>query len=226
MDWRQRIDGYCERVGWAFWAEPANAITNGAFVIAGVLLLIYARRRRRLDAPVTFLGGVICVIGVGSFLFHTIATAWAALLDTIPIMVFILGFFTISMQRYFGLSWGKATLAMVAFLAGMIGLAAGLRELIGPDAGGSESYFPALLALIIVGGLLRIRDHPAARSMLIAGGLCALSLVFRTLDQPICQAFPLGTHFLWHLLNASVLGTLMLGLIHHGHTENRPAIAR
>ncbi|NJN40478.1 MAG: hypothetical protein HC807_06085 [Gammaproteobacteria bacterium] len=32
-----------------------------------------------------------------------------------------------------------------------------------------------------------------------------MSLTFRTLDRDLCAAIPLGTHFLWHLLNAVVL---------------------
>jgi hypothetical protein len=33
----------------------------------------------------------------------------------------------------------------------------------------------------------------------------AVALVFRTIDTPICRAWPSGTHFVWHLLNALVM---------------------
>jgi hypothetical protein len=36
-------------------------------------------------------------------------------------------------------------------------------------------------------------------------GIFSLSLVLRTVDAAICPAFPLGTHFIWHLLNGLVL---------------------
>jgi hypothetical protein len=29
------------------------------------------------------------------------------------------------------------------------------------------------------------------------------------MDQAVCAAFPLGTHFIWHLLNAAVLLVLL-----------------
>jgi hypothetical protein len=46
------------------------------------------------------------------------------------------------------------------------------------------------------------RQREAARfSMLAAAGALGLGLVFRTLDQEVCPALPIGTHFLWHSLN-------------------------
>lgn len=28
-----------------------------------------------------------------------------------------------------------------------------------------------------------------------------MSLFFRTIDMAVCESIPIGTHFLWHLLN-------------------------
>ena len=39
------IDLYCDRTGPEFWSEPVNALTNLAFVIAGLWGLREARRR-------------------------------------------------------------------------------------------------------------------------------------------------------------------------------------
>jgi hypothetical protein len=38
--------------------------------------------------------------------------------------------------------------------------------------------------------------------MLGATSVFVIALTFRTLDDAICPMFPVGTHFLWHLLNA------------------------
>ena len=40
------------------------------------------------------------------------------------------------------------------------------------------------------------------RIALITGCLFLMALTARTLDMPLCGLFPLGTHFLWHLLIA------------------------
>ena len=60
---------------------------------------------------------------------------------------------------------------------------------------------------------LRRRAPDAARGLAIGAGLLAASLVFRSIDRAVCPAFPLGTHFLWHLLNAVMLGWMILVLV-------------
>ncbi len=57
--------------------------------------------------------------------------------------------------------------------------------------------------------------------MLGAAVVFALSMSARTLDWELCQATawggrPIGTHFLWHLLNATVLYVLVRTAILHG----------
>ena len=47
-------------------------------------------------------------------------------------------------------------------------------------------------------------------------GLFAVSSAFRTLDAAVCSLVPLGTHFLWHLLNALVLFLLLDSLRQRG----------
>ena len=76
MDWTQQIDGYCERVDFSFWAEPVNAVTNLAFLIAAFILW---RRIKGQGMPLAMgLVVIMAVIGIGSFLFHTFATQWAS----------------------------------------------------------------------------------------------------------------------------------------------------
>jgi hypothetical protein len=46
-------------------------------------------------------------------------------------------------------------------------------------------------------------------NVLAAGATLAVSLFFRSIDNAICESVPLGTHFLWHLLNGLVLYLLL-----------------
>ncbi len=218
MDWTRRIDAYCERLSEAFWAEPFNAITNIAFIIAATVALMRASRQGRLDTPVLLLSLNAFAVGIGSFLFHTFATRWAAVADTGPIMLFILGYFTVALNRFGGLAWWKAALGMLGFLAVMIGLAWLFRILLHEYIGGSQSYFPALLALLAMGSWLVAtgRNAPAGRWLMRGAGVFAVSLTFRTLDGPLCDIWPIGTHFMWHLLNGTLLGMLLWALIEHG----------
>lgn len=216
MDLSRRIDGYCERVGPEFWAEPLNAVTNGSFLLAALICLLTALRAGRLDAPVGWLVVLMAIIGTGSFLFHTFATVWAAIADTTPIMIFILSYFAIAMNRFAGFGWGRSLLLMAAFFFAMGALSAGLRPLIGDVVGGSQSYFPAFFALLGVGLWLRARSHPAGPWLVGVAGVFAVSLTFRTLDGPLCESVAIGTHWLWHILNGAVLGMLTLAVIRHG----------
>jgi hypothetical protein len=214
--WHTHIDGYCERTDFSFWSEPINAVTNAAFLIAAAIVLVGLLRRGRLEAGTGLLLAILTAIGVGSFLFHTFATRWAALADVLPIALFILTYLVLTLRRAFALAWLWAGLIGVAFLPASGALAAGIGQLTQGALGGSSGYVPALLALAVCAGLLWRRQPRFARGLLVAAGLFLLSLTFRTLDAPLCQAIPSGTHFMWHVLNGTLLGWLIWVLAHLG----------
>ena len=225
MDWTRQINNYCERLGPEFWAEPVNAITNGAFFVSAAIAFVIGWRSGRLDGPVLWLIGVLSAIGLGSFLFHTYAQVWSAIADTTPIALFILSYFAIAMNRFVGLGWGMAALATVGFLVALAVTSAGLRPLLLPLIGGSVGYVPALLGLLAVGAWLRLLKREAATWLFAAAGVFTVSLTFRTLDMPYCEYLPFGLHFLWHILNAVVLGVLLIAVIRHGRAPSPPAPA-
>lgn len=176
--------------------------------------------------PALWLAGNAITVGIGSFLFHTVAQPWAGAADTIPILIFILGFFTVVMNRFVGLGWGWAAVATLGFLIAFVALSTVLRMTVGPYIGGSQSYFPAAMALIGVGWWLGARrDHPAGPALMTAGGVFCVSLVFRTLDGPICDWLPIGTHFLWHLFNGLVFWILLRAVVRHGRLAPARAAA-
>lgn len=198
----EHIDLYCERTGPEFWSEPINALTNLAFILAAATAVWLWRRDHADDRPALLLIAIICAIGTGSFLFHTYATLWAMLADVIPITIFIYVYFFLAMRRMVGLGVAGALGVTVAFFAASYVFGA-----VTPRGFlyGSGSYLPAWAAIVAVGLMLHRRGHPAAPGLLAAGVVLAVSLTFRTLDQPLCDAIPIGTHFLWHTLNGVVL---------------------
>ena len=201
----ETLDLYCERAGSGFWAEPLNAATNLAFV-AVALLVVREWLRRKDDIPVLLLALVTCGIGVGSFLFHTLATGWSSIADVAPIAVFIVGFFLLAMRRFFGLGIGWALAATAGFLVASVASVPVFETLFG----GSAAYMPALIGLVGVGALMAARDDPRASGLLVAAIIFSVSLAFRIVDEPLCATFPIGTHFMWHILNAAVLYVAML----------------
>ena len=80
---------------------------------------------------------------------------------------------------------------------------------------GSVGYTPVVILLAAYAAMLWRGSPSTARGLALAAAVLCLSLAFRTLDAGICAAFPLGTHFLWHLLNGALLGWLILVLARH-----------
>jgi len=111
MELTRQMDGYCERLDPGFWAEPVNALTNAAFLVAALVMW----RRSAGIAEARWLAGVLFAIGVGSFLFHTFATVWAVISDVVPILVFTLSYIWLAMRDYFCLSVLWSSLLTVAF---------------------------------------------------------------------------------------------------------------
>lgn len=227
--WSDRIYAYCERgLSPAFWAEPLNAISNAAFIIAALLaLMAWQRWRHDLSGKPRRAGTelllilVVVVIGIGSFLFHTYATRWAVVADVVPITVFMLVYLGYVLRRFIGLRW-PATLLWVFVFAMALRYADMVRCGSAPCLNGSVGYLPALAVLAGIGTWLGCRGHPAARWILGGAAIFAVSLTFRTLDSSLCPQTALfagrrlGTHFIWHMLNATLLYVLLLAAIRHG----------
>jgi hypothetical protein len=204
MDWSKPLDLYCERTDASFWSEPVNAVSNAAFLIAAAAAFHLWRRGDRADWPALALIAVVAVVGVGSFVFHTVATRAAILADVIPIAVFIYGYLLLALIRFLHFRCIAAGAIVVAFAAS----AQALSALAPPRLlNGSVGYLPALAALIAVA--LAAKEQGARRSLGLAALVFAISLGFRTADIALCPEFPLGTHFVWHVLNAVVLFMLL-----------------
>jgi hypothetical protein len=209
MDWLAQIDAYCERLGPGLWAEPVNAVTNAAFLIAAAVVW----RRTTGQGHARLLAVILALIGFGSFAFHTAATRIAALADVLPIAAFILVYIHAATRQMLGLG----PVAALAVTAAALPLIAGGAALFGQiDWLGSSAGYAPVPVLILVYAALTARRAPAtARGLAQGAGLLIVSLTFRTLDGPLCGSIPLGTHFLWHILNAVMLGHMIAVLVRH-----------
>lgn len=225
MNWSERVDIYCERLDPSFWSEPLNAISNAAFIIAAMICLMKARQIGRTDALTMLLVVILFAIGVGSFLFHTLANRWAGLADTLPIVLFILVYLYAATARYLRAPWFMAALSPIGFIGFAI-LFARMWSNYLPSLNGSQGYFPVLIVLIFYGVILAKRGHPAATGLIAAAALFSLSLTFRSLDQATCGVLPIGTHFLWHIFNGILLGVVLMAFVRHGAPQVAEADAR
>lgn len=201
MDWTRAVDGYCERMGPEFWAEPVNAVTNLAFVLAAAFMW------RRTFGLGRALCGILALIGVGSFLFHTFAQAWAGMADVLPILLYVLVYIYAANRDFWGLGrW--AALGLTALFFPYAAATVPLFSMI-PGLGGTAAYAPVPTLIALYAVLLRHRAPQTARGLMIGVLILLLSMAARTLDDALCTVLPFGTHFLWHLLNAVMLGRMI-----------------
>lgn len=206
--------GYCERLSGAFWAEPLNAVSNAAFLLAALAALLLLRRQGRRDWPVESLTMLVALVGIGSFLFHTMPQRWTLLADVVPIQLFALCYFGLALNRFLRLSPLVAAIGALLFLAACFGLASGLAPLLPAGMRGSAGYGGFLIGLFGVALAARSRgDGATAARIAIAGLVFALSLTFRSLDSVLCGAIPSGLHWGWHLLNGLLLYLLLRAAI-------------
>ncbi len=209
------LDVYCERAGAAgFWAEPLNALTNLAFIVAAAVVGLRLARASGLDWrngwDLWLLTLLLAAIGVGSGLWHSFATRWGLLADVLSITLFINLYLLSFGWRVLGLRWVGLPLLWLGYQVASFGL----LTVVSPDAlNGSVGYLPALAFLLGFAWWLRRTQHPLWRAVAVAAMLFAVSLSFRTLDMALCAALPLGTHFMWHLLNAALLFVLVNALV-------------
>ena len=236
MTFGERVFLYCERgSSEALFAEPINAVSNAAFLLAALagFLLVLRRPPEERNADQFLLPVLVLFIGLGSLAFHLYADRGTALADVVPISLFMLVYFGFALNRFLGVPPAWTTLAVLGFTAivaitmqvrcgeDFIGFPGSGVEGVKPCLNGSLFYFPALVALMVVGLILSERGHKAAPWLLWAAAIFALSIALRSLDLALCdkavfEGRKVGTHFAWHVLNALALFLLLRASLEGG----------
>lgn len=190
---------YRERLGDpAFWAEPLNALTNASFLIAACFAWELSSRRNTNTRTTIVLLFLASLIGVGSFVFHTVPNYFTMWLDVIPIASFQILFLWLAGSKMLGLSL-RATIALVVGVTGLSFVFFPMNQ----PLNGSMFYLPVFTAMLTIGLLLSRRFTHERYLLVAAAGCFALAITARTVDMMVPWAF--GTHFLWHSLNGVVV---------------------
>ena len=229
MNFGEHVFLYCERgTNEALLAEPINAVSNVAFLLAALvgLQLVMWRPPEERSPDLFLLPVLVLFIGLGSLAFHLYADQGTALADVLPISVFMLVYLGFALNRFLAVPPGFTVLLVIGFAAivamtgqvrcwdGGIGIPGPEIQSAKPCLNGSIFYLPALIALIIVGLFAEERRHRAAPYLLWAAAIFAVSITLRSLDLALCdqvlfEGRKVGTHFAWHILNALTLFLLL-----------------
>lgn len=209
------VDTYCERAGDpAFWGEPLNAVTNFCFTIAAIAALLLLRRHPnrsfRAVPDIWLLIAALFTIGIGSFLFHTVPSGHTVLMDVLPITLFMHVYLIAALRRFLRLHWALVVALWLAYTGfGVLAQFQFPAEMFN----GTIMYIPTYLTLLLLTAAIWAKAPEFGRGFAGVVLIWTFSLAFRTVDPEICEYFPIGTHFLWHTLNAVVLYRLLVLLM-------------
>lgn len=215
----------CERLGDGMFGQPVNTLSSLAFLLAGVWILLRARRAPGRRVELAVYGIAVALNSAGGVLFHGPqwpGSRWIHDTSILSVLLLILVFdiarrvgrptrwtVTVFLISLVGLGTVFALLPSAAYvLYAVLGVGVGVEELL--------EYRHELPALR-VGGLTARR---AAR----IGALAALAIgataffVGRT-GAPWCHP---GSAFQWHAV-WHVLSALVMALYAHGSIEPHPA---
>lgn len=194
------LDLYCERTDASLMSEPFNFASNFAFYLAAARII---HIRQSLRSPLhrgelKILAWLAVLVGTGSAFFHSWATRLSQIADVVPIAIFVAVslFFYVRNLHLEGVALRTPlviagfTLCAPVLLAKLMGLTDYLAK--------GDSYLGIAPTLVVFALYERM---PERRSRLfLAAGLFLCAFTFRTLDVYICDIFPNGSHFMWHVL--------------------------
>src|SRR5437763_5621407 len=142
----------------------------------------------------------MALVGLGSFLFHTVATRWAEWADVLPIMLFMLLYLWLVLTRFFGWSAGLKLGVLGAYFAVTIYAEAAVPATV---LWGGALYVPTLLLMLVIGMALYRRRLRGAGAFLAATAVFLSSFSARTLDARFCSTVPVGSPSIWHVVHAN-----------------------
>lgn len=171
---------YCEQgIQWV------NAISSLSFLIAATAL--YYSRKKNIRSVLVVL---IALTGIGSFVWHVKSTAVTFFLDSVPIALFLVTYtYFLVRNRRFGIAFTGLFAAILVSVSLLRPADAFFK--------GAQPYVVALVFMAMLLGNRNIRNK-----LMLPLISFAAALVFRQVDSVLCTFFPVGTHFMWHILVA------------------------
>jgi hypothetical protein len=206
---------YCETLSatsTSFPVEPLNTISNGVIVLFGLASLYFTVKRAPRAVDLYVLSALLITTGVGSGIWHGLRDRDALFFEVQSGLFFLFALVFFWSRRLW--NYAGAALFLGLFLAGF----SLSRQLWDTTFFGIPlQRWVALAPIVIVAGIaLIVQTYMYSRRAALLSGLALTSaivaLTFRTMDLSVCEAFPTGTHFLWHsfLSAGGFLGVLAL----------------
>ncbi len=209
----------------AFPIEPFNTYSNLAIIFFAFLGLAFTLRRAPRAADLYILCALLLATGVGSFFWHGLRERWALSADVWAGVLFLVALFFLWARRVMPL-W-QAVVFFVAFYL----VTKYFDDINLIPYGRWASMMPAI---VLFGGYMIYRTVKFSRIAAVFGTIAVASsitaLTFRTVDRfaVVCDTYPIGTHFLWHvfLSAAAFLGILAIIAVVRAGAARSEMVAR
>jgi hypothetical protein len=190
-----------------FIVEPWNAISSIVLILPAIYFIFQLKKRYRENGFFIVLSALLFLGGIGSTLYHAFRSDPLLLaLDVVPIQLLsllIIVYFWYKVLK----SRTKVILVLGAFILTKVYI---YMSLSGSDlmnlsylVNGIMMFLPILIYLINT-------SFRKAGYVYLSCTLFFLSLVCRQIDINTVSVFPMGTHWLWHILSAG--GSLFMSL--------------
>lgn len=189
---------YCERIGESFLSEPLNLISNIAFFLSAFFVYRLFKTKKVKGLSYWLLFFLLLLIGVGSTLWHSFRNPYTLALDAIPSFILLLSITYILFRKLLNNNL-KALLLVLAFFLFQVEASYIFPQVMN----GSIRHFVNACILIVLSSIVYKRNPVVRKELVAAITLYILAILFRSIDNFACPYFPVGTHFLWHVLNAT-----------------------
>lgn len=213
--------GICERHGLGWMAEPLNVLSSFAFIAVAISIYRYYKKEEDLERKwiwdIHALTVLCFIIGVNSVIFHAFPTPTTELMDTLAIVFFIIIYFWSVLFRIGRCNLFQATICFIAF----VGFSHIFVHQFPRALNDSIGYLSSMIALIVIAVHLHLKARPSSQHFMLAAIVGVCSLFCRAIDKEICSMLPIGSHFLWHTLNATLLFILLKQIIRNVNREAR-----
>jgi len=188
----------CERSNLGFFVEPLNAISNIAFIFAGVGIyqLLAKNRVQKVEYRSLFI--LIFLVGFGSFLWHATRNFYALILDAVPVALS----FAIITYIFLGKLIGNKLISLLIALL-LIPTRFFISSFAPTDIVSSlvRNLINATVFLLLIVWAFRKCGKIALEGTIVLI-IYLIAITMRSIDLQVCPTFYLGTHSLWHIFNA------------------------
>ena len=192
------ITEYCERIGNEFYSEPFNALSNIAFFVSAFFIYKLLKKHAIKSFGYWFLFTLLVLGSIGSLLWHSFRNPLTLSLDAVPIFIFFFTFVYLLLEQLTR-SKRKALILLVSFFILQV-----LASYVFPTfLNGSIRHVVNGIAFLGIVVWLYKKYANFSRHLPVAFLLYILAILLRSIDNSVCSIFPVGTHFMWHVLNAA-----------------------